>query len=146
MAADRESQPGSAVATVLRGLDLIKSFEHRLELVSQIEGVTFYNDSKATSVDATLKALEAFCDVHDEASDEDGKVVLILGGRGKKAPYAPLASLVRDNVRKLILIGEDADTIAAELGEYAPYDRARDMKDAVELSFQAGDVITIDVA
>jgi UDP-N-acetylmuramoylalanine--D-glutamate ligase len=113
--------------------------EHRLELVSEIEGVKFYNDSKATSVDATLKALEAFV-------DEDGKVVLILGGRGKKAPYAPLASLVRDQVRKLILIGEDADTIAAELGEFAPIDRARDMKDAVELSFEAakpGDTVLL---
>jgi UDP-N-acetylmuramoylalanine--D-glutamate ligase len=113
----------------------IKRFEpveHRLELVSEIEGVKFYNDSKATSVDAPLKALEAF-------KDEDGKIVLILGGRGKKAPYAPLSSLIREKVRKLILIGEDADTIETELGECAPTDRAKDMKDAVELSFQAAE-------
>ena len=113
--------------------------EHRLELVSEIEGVKFYNDSKATSVDATLKALEAF-------NDEDGKIVLILGGRGKKAPYTPLASLVRAKVRRLILIGEDADTIARELGDFAPSDRAKDMKDAVELSFQAakpGDTVLL---
>jgi UDP-N-acetylmuramoylalanine--D-glutamate ligase len=120
--------------------------EHRLELVSQIEGVTFYNDSKATSVDATLKALEAFGDLVDEGLDEAGKVVLILGGRGKKAPYAPLASLVRDNVRRLILIGEDADTIATELGEYAEYYRAKDMKEAVNLAFHAakpGDTVLL---
>jgi UDP-N-acetylmuramoylalanine--D-glutamate ligase len=117
--------------------------EHRLELVSEIGGVKFYNDSKATSVDATLKALEAFA---GEDTDQGGKIVLILGGRGKKAPYAPLASLVRERVRKLILIGEDADTIAAELGDFAANVRAKDMKDAVELSFQAakpGDTVLL---
>jgi UDP-N-acetylmuramoylalanine--D-glutamate ligase len=113
--------------------------EHRLEFVSEIEGVKFYNDSKATSVDATVKALEAF-------EDEVGKIVLILGGRGKKAPYAPLASLVGRKVRKLILIGEDAETISRELGEFAPSTPAADMREAVKLSFQAaqaGDIILL---
>ena len=113
--------------------------EHRLEFVTEIEGVKFYNDSKATSVDATLKALEAF-------AQEPGKVVLILGGRGKKAPYAPLESLVREKVRKLVLIGEDAETIATELGGVAPFERASDMKDAVARSFKAaekGDVVLL---
>jgi UDP-N-acetylmuramoylalanine--D-glutamate ligase len=113
--------------------------EHRLEFVAEIEGIKFYNDSKATSVDATLKALEAF-------AQEPGKVVLILGGRGKKAPYAPLESLVRVKVRKLVLIGEDAETIAAELGELAPFERASDMKDAVVRSFKSaekGDVVLL---
>jgi UDP-N-acetylmuramoylalanine--D-glutamate ligase len=113
--------------------------EHRLEFVSEIEGVKFYNDSKATSVDATLKALEAL-------AEEGGKIILILGGRGKRAPYAPLASLVQQKVRKLILIGEDADTIAKELGTFAPSERATDMKDAVTLSFkaaEAGDAVLL---
>ena len=113
--------------------------EHRLEFVAEIEGVKFYNDSKATSVDATLKALEAF-------AHEPGKVVLILGGRGKKAPYVPLEPLVREKVRKLVLIGEDAETIANELGEFAAFERASDMKDAVSRSFNAaekGDVVLL---
>lgn len=113
--------------------------EHRLEFVTEIGSVKFYNDSKATSVDATLKALEAF-------AEEAGKIVLILGGRGKKAPYAPLASLVAEKVRKLILVGEDADTIAQELGEFAPSDRAADMKSAVAGAFQAavpGDIVLL---
>ena len=113
--------------------------EHRLEFVAEIEEVEYYNDSKATSVDATLKALEAF-------AQEPGKIVLILGGRGKKAPYAPLESLVRDKVRKLVLIGEDAETIANELGEFAPFEHATDMKDAVTRSFKAaekGDVVLL---
>jgi UDP-N-acetylmuramoylalanine--D-glutamate ligase len=113
--------------------------EHRLELVAEIRMVKFYNDSKATSVDATVKALEAF-------QDNAGKVVLILGGRGKKAPYAPLADLVRAKVRQMILIGEDADTIASELGGYAPSQRATDMKNAIELAFQSaqsGDIVLL---
>ena len=130
---------GAAPESMRETIKRFEPVEHRLELVSEIQGVKFYNDSKATSVDATLKALEAF-------ADEDGKIVLILGGRGKKAPYAPLSSLIREKVRKLILIGEDADAIETELGEFAATDRAKDMKNAVELSFQAakpGDTVLL---
>ena len=69
-----------------------KGVEHRIEFVGEIDGVKFYNDSKATSVDATLKALEAL-------SESDGKTVLILGGRGKNAPYSPLVPLIEKSVR-----------------------------------------------
>jgi len=101
--------------------------------------VRFYNDSKATSVDATLKALEAF------AGDE-GKIVLILGGRGKQAPYAPLAPLVKTRVRKLILIGEDAENIERELKDEAPLERAGDMREAVQRAFASarpGDTVLL---
>src|SRR5258708_7752170 len=87
--------------------DTVRRFrpvEHRLEEVAGVNGVRFVNDSKATSVDATMKALEAF-------AGESGKVVLILGGRGKQAPYAPLIGPIKAGVRKMILIGEDAKTI-----------------------------------
>jgi UDP-N-acetylmuramoylalanine--D-glutamate ligase len=132
----------SANASIESMRETVKQFnpvEHRLEFVDEIGGVRFYNDSKATSVDATLKALEAF-------ADDAGQVVLILGGRGKKAPYAPLAPLVRTKVRKLVLIGEDAETIATELREYAQFERATDMKDAVAKSFASakkGDVVLL---
>jgi UDP-N-acetylmuramoylalanine--D-glutamate ligase len=119
-----------------------KAVEHRLEFVEEIEGVKFYNDSKATSVDATLKALEAL-------SEEDGKIVLILGGRGKKAPYAPLIPLIKSSVRKLVLIGEDADTIESELKNEAEIIRAEDMSDAVRCSFEnaeRGDMVLLSPA
>ena len=127
--------PESMRETIMR----FAPVEHRLEFVREIGGIKFYNDSKATSVDATVKALEAF-------QAEEGKVVLIIGGRGKKAPYAPLAGLVRGHVRELILIGEDAETISSELGEYAPTQKAGDMKDAVDRSFraaQSGDIVLL---
>jgi UDP-N-acetylmuramoylalanine--D-glutamate ligase len=120
----------------------VRSFrpvEHRLEEVAEIDGVRFYNDSKATSVDATIKALEAF-------AEDAGKIILILGGRGKKAPYAPLEQLVKDHVRKMILIGEDAPTIEHELGSAAPLERATTMGDAVQRGFaaaQRGDVVLL---
>jgi UDP-N-acetylmuramoylalanine--D-glutamate ligase len=128
--------PIESMNTTARRFDPV---EHRLEFVAEIQGVKFYNDSKATSVDATLKALEAF-------AHERGKIVLILGGRGKKAPYAPLEPLVREKVRKLVLIGEDAETIAKELGNSAQVERASDMSDAVTRSFKAaekGDVVLL---
>jgi UDP-N-acetylmuramoylalanine--D-glutamate ligase len=130
---------GAAPDSMRETIRNFEPVEHRLEFVAEVEGVKFYNDSKATSVDATVKALEAF-------ADEAGKIVLILGGRGKKAPYAPLASLVSERVRKLILVGEDAETIERELGDLAPSERATDMAEAVTLSFraaQAGDTVLL---
>lgn len=107
-----------------------KAVEHRLEFVRELNEVRFYNDSKATSVDATLKALEAL-------SDGQGKIVLILGGRGKNAPYQPLEELIKANVRKLVLIGEDADNIENQLGKSAEIVRAETMQEAVEKSFES---------
>ncbi|MDQ3040893.1 MAG: UDP-N-acetylmuramoyl-L-alanine--D-glutamate ligase [Acidobacteriota bacterium] len=106
-----------------------KGVEHRIEFVAEIEGVKFYNDSKATSVDASVKAVEAL-------SEDGGKINLILGGRGKNAPYQPLAELVKENVRRLILIGEDANNIESQLKNYAEIIRADDMKDAVIKSYE----------
>ena len=129
------ASPDSMRETVRR----FRPVEHRLEFVAEIGGVKFYNDSKATSVDATLKALEAF-------ADDAGRVVLILGGRGKRASYAPLAPLVRDKARKLITIGEDAATIEEELGAEARIERAAGMADAVRRAFaaaEAGDNILL---
>lgn len=106
-----------------------KGVEHRIEFVAEIEGVKFYNDSKATSVDASLKALEAL-------SEEAGKTVLILGGRGKNAPYSPLVPLIEKIVRKLVLIGEDADNIESQLKNHAEIIRADSMQVAVIKSLE----------
>jgi UDP-N-acetylmuramoylalanine--D-glutamate ligase len=109
-----------------------KGVEHRIEFITEIEGVKFYNDSKATSVDATLKALEAL-------SEEAGKTILILGGRGKNAPYSPLADLIEKSVRKLVVIGEDAANIENQLKNSAEIVRAGSMEDAVIKSFESAE-------
>ncbi len=77
---------GASIESMAQTARAFNPVEHRLEFVAEIEGVRFYNDSKATSVDATVKALEAF-------AQDEGKIVLITGRSGKKAPYEPLASL-----------------------------------------------------
>jgi len=102
-----------------------KGVEHRIEFVAEIDGVKFYNDSKATSVDATSKALEAL-------SGGDGKTILILGGRGKNAPYAPLIPLIESSVRALIVMGEDADNIESQLKGTAEIIRSGSVEDAVK--------------
>jgi len=109
-----------------------RGVEHRIEFVDEIRHVKFYNDSKATSVDATLKALEAL-------TDGDGKIVLILGGRGKNAPYTPLADLIKASVRKLVVIGEDAQNIASQLKQFTEIEFADSLKDAVSKCFQSAD-------
>src|SRR5438270_145763 len=122
------ASPDSMRDTVRR----FKPVEHRLERVAEVGGVTFYNDSKATNVDAAVKAVEAL-------SDEPGRIVLILGGRGKNAPYAPLAPLVHRRARALVLIGEDAERIEEELKAHAPVERAADMADAVRRAYSAAE-------
>jgi len=100
--------------------------EHRLELVASDEatGVRFYNDSKATNVDAALKALEAF-------AGNENRIVLIAGGRGKSAPYTPLAPMLALHGRALVTIGEDAARIEQDLRGIVDTERATDMTDAV---------------
>ena len=100
---------GAAPESMRETVRNFEPVEHRLEFVAEIDGVKFYNDSKATSVDATLKALEAF-------ADDAGKVVLILGGREESAVCAAGVACER-KVRKLILIGEDAETIEQRTGK-----------------------------
>lgn len=109
-----------------------KGVEHRIEFVDEIEGVQFYNDSKATSVDATSKALEALSEI-------DGKTVLILGGRGKNAPYTPLVPLIESSVRSIVVIGEDAENIESQLTGYVPIVRASSLDDAVQKCFEAAE-------
>lgn len=116
-----------------------KGVEHRIEFVTEIDGVKFYNDSKATSVDATSKALEAL-------SGGEGKTILILGGRGKNTPYAPLIDQIERSVRSLILVGEDADNIESQLSGHAEIIRADSIDDAVAKGFavaKSGDAVLL---
>jgi len=79
--------------------------EHRLEFVREIDGVAWYNDSKATNVDATLKAIAAF----------DGGLWVILGGKDKNSDYTPLAAPLSGKARGVLLIGAAAEKIETQL-------------------------------
>ncbi len=117
----------------------IRSFaglEHRLEKVLALRGVEFVNDSKATTVDATIKALESF----------NRKIVLILGGRDKGADFKLLRRAVRERVKALVLIGEAREKIARALDGAAPVEETSSLRGAVTLAFAAagpGDVVLL---
>ena len=119
---------GAAPASMRATIHDFKGVEHRLEFVSEVKGVKFYNDSKATNVDAAIKSLEAF----------PGRVIVILGGKDKGSDYAPLAPLVRERCEQVILIGAAADKIAAALDGTRPLHRAATMPEAVDLGFKLG--------
>jgi UDP-N-acetylmuramoylalanine--D-glutamate ligase len=136
---------GAAAAACVLGADFdavrkavreFKGVEHRLEYVRDVCGVEFYNNSKATSVDATAKSLAAF---------ERG-VHLIMGGKDKGAPYAPLRPLLKDRVREVLLIGAAADRIAQELSGAVELVQAGNLETAVPEAFQRarpGDVVLL---
>src|SRR5262245_25339744 len=119
---------GAEAGSMRRGVRDCKGVEHRLEFVAEINGVKFYNDSKATNVDAAVKCIEAF----------DGGVNVILGGKDKGSDYSPLASLVRARCSNVILIGAAADKIAAALENTRPLRRASTMEEAVEIGLKIG--------
>jgi UDP-N-acetylmuramoylalanine--D-glutamate ligase len=107
--------------------DVIRNFtgvEHRLEFVEEHNGVQYFNDSKATNVDATIKSLEAF----------PRNILLIAGGRDKGGDFLPLRPLVEKRVKHLILIGEAADKIRAALSDLVEASTAASLPEAVELA------------
>jgi UDP-N-acetylmuramoylalanine--D-glutamate ligase len=102
-----------------------RGLEHRLELVAELDGVRFINDSKATNTTSLAVALKSF----------DRPVVLIAGGRDKGQDFAPLAALVRRSVRQLVLIGEGAPRLAAAWPD-VPAVRAQSLAEAVDQAYR----------
>ncbi len=94
--------PSDAIA---RAIEKFHAVEHRLEFVATVHGVDFYNDSKATNVDATEKAVAAF----------PSGIHLILGGKDKGSDYTTLAPLLRERVRAVYTIGVAAEKIESQL-------------------------------
>jgi len=130
---------GADFDAVRRAVRQFQAVEHRLEFVREIRGVQFYNDSKATSVDAAAKALTAF---------EQG-VHLILGGKDKGAPYAPLVPLLGGRVRCVYLIGAAAERVARELKGAVELVHAGDLETAMRRAFERasrGDAILLSPA
>ncbi|HXX18965.1 MAG TPA: UDP-N-acetylmuramoyl-L-alanine--D-glutamate ligase [Candidatus Acidoferrum sp.] len=127
---------GAEPGAIASGVKSFRAVEHRLEFVAEIGGVEFFNDSKATNVDAALKAIEAF----------PGPLIVILGGKDKGSPYTPLIEPLRQRARMAILIGAAADRIAADLGEAVPYVHAGTLDRAVQLAMsgaQPGDTVLL---
>lgn len=101
---------GVSPEAIQRGLDEYPGLAHRLELVRELNGVEWINDSKATNVDSAVVALRAL----------PPAIWLIAGGRGKGAPYAPLVETAVGRVKGVLTIGEDAAKITAAFQNHLP--------------------------
>jgi UDP-N-acetylmuramoylalanine--D-glutamate ligase len=125
-------RPG-AMRTAIRGF---AGLEHRLEPVLTLRGISFVNDSKATTVDAAIKAIQSF----------DRPIVLILGGKDKGSDFTKLRRTVSARVKKVVLVGAAKDKIRAALSGAVPMDEAPEFRDVVPLAFAAaarGDVVLL---
>jgi UDP-N-acetylmuramoylalanine--D-glutamate ligase len=124
------------LAALVEATKRFKGVEHRIEYVAEIRGIKFYNDSKATNVDSTVKALESF----------DRNIIVILGGKDKGSDYSVLAPLIRSRVKLIVLIGAASDKIAEQLQGSGPMVRALSMQEAVLKAMDqasAGDVVLL---
>jgi UDP-N-acetylmuramoylalanine--D-glutamate ligase len=116
--------------------DTFRGLSHRQEFAGRIGEIAFYDDSKATNVDAACRSVAAY----------DAPVVLIAGGRHKGGDYAPLVRAARNKVRKAVLIGESKLIMAQAFEGIIPYSVASDMEDAVNQAFfsaMVGDVVLL---
>lgn len=111
--------PPEGIAAAIR---TFRAVEHRLEFVASVRGVAYYNDSKATNVDSTLKAVAAF----------DGPLWVILGGKDKGGDYLPLAAPLAARARAVLLIGAAAPLIAARLEGTVPLVECGTLERALE--------------
>jgi UDP-N-acetylmuramoylalanine--D-glutamate ligase len=127
---------GASTKAVADGVRSFVGVEHRLEFVTEINGVRYYNDSKATNVDATLKALESF----------PSRILVILGGKDKGSDYTLLQTPLRERAILALLIGAAADKIAGQINGSVAIERAGTLDHAVEIASQAaraGDVVLL---
>lgn len=130
---------GCSLDVVRRVLAEFPGLEHALEIVRERRSVRFVNDSKGTNVDATLKALESI----------DQPIWLIAGGRDKGGDFSRLAPLIRQRVKRLLLIGEAAPLIAHAVQGYDAIDRVGTLREAIECAAAgatAGEVVLMSPA
>jgi UDP-N-acetylmuramoylalanine--D-glutamate ligase len=101
---------GVAPEAIRSAVERFQAVEHRLEFVAAIDGVEYYNDSKATNVDASLKAIAAF----------PGGIHLILGGKDKHSDYRLMRPLLKERVKAVYAIGAAAEKILSQIEDAAP--------------------------
>lgn len=127
---------GVDVVTIAQAVRSFAGVEHRLEFVAEIHGVRYYNDSKATNVDATLKALDAF----------PGRILIILGGKDKGSDYTVLQQPLKEKSILALLIGAAADKIEQQISGSVAIERAGTIERAVALASHAaqpGDIVVL---
>ena len=126
---------GCEPAKIREAIQNFKAVEHRLEYVATVKGVEYYNDSKATNVDATIKALESF----------PKNIHLILGGKDKGSDYTVLNDLLRERVKRVYTIGAAAGKIESQI-KAAEVVHAETLENAVRRASavaQPGDIVLL---
>ncbi len=121
---------------IRKAVQEFKAVEHRLEFVASIRGIDFYNDSKATNVDATIKALESF----------PANIHIILGGKDKGSDYSVLNPLLKERVKRVYTIGAAAAKIEQQISGAAEIVHAETLENAVKQASQhatAGDIVLL---
>jgi UDP-N-acetylmuramoylalanine--D-glutamate ligase len=127
---------GARLPAIRQTIKNFRGLEHRLEQVQTINRVLFVNDSKATTVAATVKAVQSF----------NVPIVLILGGRDKGGDFSPLRRALRNRVKKVLLIGEAKEKIKKAISEVCPVEEASSFRELVEKGYQAarpGEVVLL---
>ena len=127
---------GCDAAKIRTAVQEFKAVEHRLEYVATVSGVEYYNDSKATNVDATIKALESF----------PSGIHLILGGKDKGSDYTMLDELLRQRVKRVYTIGAAAEKIESQIKNAVEVVAAGTLESAVKqatASAQPGDIVLL---
>jgi UDP-N-acetylmuramoylalanine--D-glutamate ligase len=127
---------GCAPDKIRQAVHGFKAVEHRLEFVATVNGVDYYNDSKATNVDATIKALESF----------PANIHLILGGKDKGSDYTVLNDLLRARVKRVYTIGAAAEKIESQVKGAAEIVHAETLDNAIRRAHavaQPGDIVLL---
>jgi UDP-N-acetylmuramoylalanine--D-glutamate ligase len=130
---------GLARDAMIEAINEFRGLPHRMQLVANVAGIRWYNDSKGTNVGATLAAIDS----------AEGRVVLIAGGDAKGADLSPLGSVMRQKGRGAVLIGRDAPRLQEVLQSVVPLERAAGMQEAVQLAAgmaQTGDSVLLSPA
>ena len=117
---------GASPDTVQEALNRYQGAAHRLEHIDTLHGVDFFNDSKATNVDAVIRAVESF----------SKPVVLIMGGLDKGSNFQALREILPRHAKKLIVMGKAAARIQSALGDTIPTTSAVSMADAVKQAYR----------
>lgn len=117
--------------TIAQSIREFKGVEHRIEYVTNINGISFYNDSKGTNPESTIKAIEAI----------DSPIILIAGGYNKGSEFDNLVKSFNNKIKGLVLLGETKEKIkqAAEKAGIINIHLVEDMKEAVKLSYSLGE-------
>lgn len=130
---------GCKKETIVHTLREFSGLEHRLEFVREIDGVKFINDSKGTNVGAVIRSIEGF----------DESILLIAGGRDKGSDFSPLRPLIKDKVKRLILIGEAREKIGTILRDLTTIIYSESLEEAVNIAHKEaikGDVVLLSPA